>query len=327
MSQRSLNDHLRVNKTGKYVRKSTSRQAHVNAKARPHPPQPQPPLETQVYIVHKEDFKRIVQQLTGNQSSEPSPQNLPQPQRTTPEPINWASSVPPKATAVEEYPHALLESLLEASSASNGDQLQQAFGGYQSHMLPQPQVPTQSMPYSNGLEPVMTTTLSSPWLDALPQQLDGAYSLQPAYEIDAQQMAGAYSLLPAYEIDAQQMAGAYSLQPAYEIDAQQMGGAYSVQPAYEIDAQQMGSAYSQQPAYEIGTQQMDGAYSSQPAYEIDTQQMDGAYSVQPAYEIDTQETNGSYSLEPTTVEYPQPLTPNLTFSSMAPPEDFDLSSI
>ncbi|CAH2034983.1 unnamed protein product [Thlaspi arvense] len=326
MSQRSLNDHLRVNKIGKYVRKSTSHQAHVNAKARPHPPQPQPPLETQVYIVHKDEFKRIVQQLTGNQLSEPSPQNLPQPQRITPEPINWASSVPPKATAVEEYPHALLESLLEASSASNGDQLQQAFGGYQSHMLPQPQVPTQSMPYSNGREPVMTTTLSSPWLDALPQQLDGAYSLQPAYEIDAQQMAGAYCN-PHMRLMLNKWAVLTHCNPHMRLVLNQWAVLTHSNPHMRLVLNKWAVLTHCNPHMGLILNKWAVLTHRNPAYEIDTEQMDGAYSVQPAYEIDTQETNGSYSLEPTTVGYPQPLTPNLTFSSMAQPEDFDLSSI
>ncbi|CAH2034969.1 unnamed protein product [Thlaspi arvense] len=184
MNHRPQNDHLRINKNGKYIRKNIFHQVHFNANAISQPPQP----KTQVYIIDKKDFKSVVQQLTGYQSCESSPQNLPQRQKIRPEPINRTSPVPPNAIAVQEDLHAslcrrYLESLLEDSSESNGDQFQQPFDEYQSHMLAQPQVPIQSMSCSNGLEPVnMTTTLTSPRFDGSPQQMDGAYSFSSTVE-------------------------------------------------------------------------------------------------------------------------------------------------
>ncbi|ESQ33525.1 hypothetical protein EUTSA_v10009422mg [Eutrema salsugineum] len=181
MNQRPQNDHLRVNKTGKYIRKSIFHQIHANANAIFQPQQPQ--QKTQVYIINKNDFKSVVQQLTSYHSCEPLPQSFPKHQKNRPEPVNRTSSVPPITTVVQEDPHVslymrYLQSLLEDSSESDGDQFQQPFDESQSDMLAQTQVPKKSMSYSNGLEPVMTTTLTSPWFDGSLQQIDGAYSLE-----------------------------------------------------------------------------------------------------------------------------------------------------
>ncbi|CAN6585932.1 hypothetical protein C1H46_037344 [Malus baccata] len=71
------NDHLGVNKMGKNIRKSPLHQPKFgNNDARQ---QPQP----QVYNISKNDFRNIVQQLTGSPSQEPlprPPQNPPKPQ-------------------------------------------------------------------------------------------------------------------------------------------------------------------------------------------------------------------------------------------------------
>ncbi|KAF8097085.1 hypothetical protein N665_0295s0007 [Sinapis alba] len=170
MNQRPRNEYLRVNRTGKYTRKSIFDQVHTNVNAIPQQPrQPQP--KTQVYIIDKEDFKSIVQHLTSNQSCEFLPQNLPSRQKTRPEPINQTSPVPLNATAVHVSSHMrYIESLLEESSDSNGDHFQQSFDENQSRV--------QSMPYSNGSNQETTTTLPSLWFDGLPQQMDGAYSMQ-----------------------------------------------------------------------------------------------------------------------------------------------------
>lgn len=167
MNQRPRNDYLRVNRTGKYSRKSIFDQVHTNANAIPQQPrQPQP--KTQVYIIDKEDFKAVVQQLTSNQSCEFLPQNLLNLQKIRPEPT---SPVPLSATGVHVSSHMrYIESLLEESSDSNGDNFQQTSDENQSHIQP--------MSYSNGLKPVMTTTLPSRWFNGSPQQMDGAYSLQ-----------------------------------------------------------------------------------------------------------------------------------------------------
>jgi hypothetical protein len=71
------NDHLGVNKMGKNIRKSPLHQPNfANNPARQ---QPQP----QVYNISKNDFRNIVQQLTGSPSQEPLPRppnNPPRPQ-------------------------------------------------------------------------------------------------------------------------------------------------------------------------------------------------------------------------------------------------------
>ncbi|CAA7026567.1 unnamed protein product [Microthlaspi erraticum] len=181
MDQRSRNDdYSRVNTTRKNIQRSIFHPINGNANAIPQPQQPQP----QVYIINKNDFKSFVQQVTSNyhQSCERLSQNSPKRQKTRPEPIKQTSSAPTNATTVQDDPHVslymrCLQSLLDDSSESyNGDQSQQPFYEYES----QPQVPKQLMTCSNDLEPVMnTTTLTSTWFDdGLPQQMDGANSLE-----------------------------------------------------------------------------------------------------------------------------------------------------
>ncbi|KAE8731939.1 transcription factor MYC2 [Hibiscus syriacus] len=77
-SKNRLNDHLGVNKIGKNIRKSPLHQPNfANNAARQHP-------QPQVYNISKNDFRNIVQQLTGSPSrNDPlprPPQNPPKPQ-------------------------------------------------------------------------------------------------------------------------------------------------------------------------------------------------------------------------------------------------------
>ncbi|VYS47824.1 unnamed protein product [Arabidopsis thaliana] len=173
MYQRPQNDYLRVNK-----RKSNYDQLNADSNSVPQLAQTQP--RVQVYIIDKNDFKSLVQQLTSPQPCDRLPQNIPKHQDIRPEPINWTSSIPPSAMAVQEDPDvslymAYLQSLLEESSGSNGDQFEEPFDKYHSHMMAQsqPQDPTQSMPQSNGFEP-----FPSSWFNGSPQEMHGASSLQ-----------------------------------------------------------------------------------------------------------------------------------------------------
>lgn len=98
------NDHLGVNKIGKNIRKSPLHQPNFANNAARQQPQPQP----QVYNISKNDFRNIVQKLTGSPSQEPlprPPQNPPKPQsmrlqRIRPPPltpINNRPVIPPPA--------------------------------------------------------------------------------------------------------------------------------------------------------------------------------------------------------------------------------------
>ncbi|KAJ0235848.1 VQ motif-containing protein 5 [Hirschfeldia incana] len=189
MNQRPRNDYLRVSRTGKYTRKSIFDLVHANTIPQ-QLRQPQPLPKTQVYIIDKEDFKSFVQHLTSNQSCEILLQNLPTRQKIKPKPT---SPVPLDATGVQGSSHMrYIESLLEESSDSNGDNFQQSSDEYQSHMQPmlyskgdqfqqafdENQSHMQHMPYSNGLKPVMSTTLPSRRFNCSPQQMDSAYLLQ-----------------------------------------------------------------------------------------------------------------------------------------------------
>ncbi|KAJ6327149.1 hypothetical protein OIU78_014099 [Salix suchowensis] len=76
-SKNRQSDHLGVNKIGKNIKKSPLHQP--NFANNPNRQQPQP----QVYNISKNDFRNIVQQLTGSPSQEPlprPPQNPPKPQ-------------------------------------------------------------------------------------------------------------------------------------------------------------------------------------------------------------------------------------------------------
>ncbi|KAG6577702.1 Protein HAIKU1, partial [Cucurbita argyrosperma subsp. sororia] len=78
MDRNRQNENLGVNKLGKNIRKSPIHQPNFgNNAARP---QPQP----QIYNISKNDFRNIVQQLTGSPSQDPqpprAPQNPPKPQ-------------------------------------------------------------------------------------------------------------------------------------------------------------------------------------------------------------------------------------------------------
>lgn len=76
-SKNRPNDHLGVNKMGKNIRKSPLHQPNFNN----NPPRQQP--QPQVYNISKNDFRNIVQQLTGSPSQEPLPRpphNPPKPQ-------------------------------------------------------------------------------------------------------------------------------------------------------------------------------------------------------------------------------------------------------
>ncbi|CAL9217135.1 unnamed protein product [Arabidopsis halleri] len=174
MYQRPQNDYLRVK------RKSNFDQLNADYNTVPQPAQPQP--RVQVYIIDKNDFKSLVQQLTSSQSCGPLPQNIPKHQDIRPEPINQTSSIPPSAMAGQEDPDVslymrYLQSLLEESSGSNGDQFEQSLDEYHSYMMAQahsqPQDPTQSMPQSNGFDP-----FPSSWFNGSPQQMQDASSLQ-----------------------------------------------------------------------------------------------------------------------------------------------------
>ncbi|XP_010540782.1 PREDICTED: protein HAIKU1-like [Tarenaya hassleriana] len=108
-SRQRQSDHLGVNKIGKNIRKSPLHQPNF-ANANTARPQPQP----QVYNISKNDFRSIVQQLTGSPSRESlprPPQNPPKPQNTRlqrirPAPLTQISRppVPPHAMAPPPVP-------------------------------------------------------------------------------------------------------------------------------------------------------------------------------------------------------------------------------
>ncbi|EXB99723.1 hypothetical protein L484_023253 [Morus notabilis] len=108
-NSKNRHDHLGVNKMGKNIRKSPLHQPNYNNNPARQQPQPQ------VYNISKNDFRNIVQQLTGSPSQEPlprPPQNPPKPQsmrlqkiRPPPlTPINRPPLIPPAPVPVAPPP-------------------------------------------------------------------------------------------------------------------------------------------------------------------------------------------------------------------------------
>ncbi|KAL0897001.1 hypothetical protein Bca101_080962 [Brassica carinata] len=80
-------DHLGVNKTGKNIRKSPIHQPNFAANANaPAPARPQ--AQPHVYSVSKNDFRSVVQQLTGSPSRDSLPRPPPQNNNNSPRPQN-----------------------------------------------------------------------------------------------------------------------------------------------------------------------------------------------------------------------------------------------
>ncbi|KAG9454497.1 hypothetical protein H6P81_007401 [Aristolochia fimbriata] len=106
-SRNRQNDHLGVNKIGKSIRKSPIHQSNfANPKQQPQP---------QVYNISKNDFRNIVQQLTGSPSQEPSlmgsvpPLNPPKPpslrlQKIRPPPLSPIARPPIAAPVTGQVP-------------------------------------------------------------------------------------------------------------------------------------------------------------------------------------------------------------------------------
>ncbi|XP_050238826.1 protein HAIKU1 [Mercurialis annua] len=95
---RQQNDLLGVNKIGKNIRKSPLHQPNFVNNANRQQPQPQ------VYNISKNDFRNVVQQLTGSPSQEPLP--LPRPPQNPPKPqsMRLQKIRPPPLTPVNR-PH------------------------------------------------------------------------------------------------------------------------------------------------------------------------------------------------------------------------------
>ncbi|EOA39300.1 hypothetical protein CARUB_v10012318mg [Capsella rubella] len=171
---RPQNDYSRVNTTGKTMRKSNFDQLNTV----PHPPQPQQQQQTQVYIIDKNDFKSLVQQLTSPPQS--FERLVPQIHHKTIQ--DPTLSVPPSAAQedpdVSLYMRYLQSCLLEESSGSNVEQFQQPFDNkYESHVMVHS--PTEVMSQCNGYEQVVVPNSTS-WFNGSPQNMhgDGASSLQ-----------------------------------------------------------------------------------------------------------------------------------------------------
>ncbi|CAK9173395.1 unnamed protein product [Ilex paraguariensis] len=170
-SNRSTNrhdiDHLGVNKMGKNIRKSPIHQPNFNNSARQ---QPQP----QVYNINKNDFRNIVQQLTGSPSHEPlprPPQNPPKSpsmrlQRIRPPPLN-----PINRPRIPIHPPAPPQPPTMVPYVNNFDRPPAHFGQPSPTMLP-PLTPSDSFWPNTAESPVSAYMryLQNSFIDPGPRQ-------------------------------------------------------------------------------------------------------------------------------------------------------------
>ncbi|KAK9927953.1 hypothetical protein M0R45_025112 [Rubus argutus] len=95
-------DHLGVNKMGKNIRKSPLHQPNFGNSAANAPNAARQPPQPQVYNISKNDFRNIVQQLTGSPSQDP----LPRPPQGPPKPqsMRLQKIRPPPLTPINNRP-------------------------------------------------------------------------------------------------------------------------------------------------------------------------------------------------------------------------------
>ncbi|KAF8108930.1 hypothetical protein N665_0104s0240 [Sinapis alba] len=128
-------DHLGVNKTGKNIRKSPIHQPNFAASA-PARPQAQP----QVYSVSKNDFRSVVQQLTGSPSRDSLPRppqnnNSPRPQNTRlqrvrPAPLTEINrpALPLPTMPLQHRPHSFVQPPFPQGTQQQQQQQQPVMG-------------------------------------------------------------------------------------------------------------------------------------------------------------------------------------------------------
>ncbi|TXG54306.1 hypothetical protein EZV62_019562 [Acer yangbiense] len=171
---RHNNDHLGVNKIGKNIRKSPLHQPNFPANNNANRQQPQP----QVYNISKNDFRNIVQQLTGSPSQEPlprPPQNLPKPQSLRLQKIR-----PPPLTPIVNRPH--IPPMVHAPAPAPAPAPIPPPIPYNNNLArPPPPQYGQPMPHYGQLQHV------TPWDSAWPNTADSPIS---AYMRDLQNVIG-----------------------------------------------------------------------------------------------------------------------------------------
>ncbi|KAL5858731.1 hypothetical protein ACOSQ4_000027 [Xanthoceras sorbifolium] len=170
---RHNNDHLGVNKMGKNIRKSPLHQPNFAANNNANRQQPQP----QVYNISKNDFRNIVQQLTGSPSQEPlprPPQNPPKPQSLRLQKIRPPPLTPINRPRVPPMVHPPAPAPTHAPIPPHVP--------YNSNLArpPHPQY-GQPMPHFGQLQPV------TPWDSAWPNTAESPIS---AYMRDLQNVIG-----------------------------------------------------------------------------------------------------------------------------------------
>ncbi|PON87397.1 VQ motif containing protein [Trema orientale] len=193
-SKNRPNDHLGVNKMGKNIRKSPLHQPNFNNNATRQQPQPQ------VYNISKNDFRNIVQQLTGSPSQEP----LPRPPHNPPKPqsMRLQKIRPPPLTPINRPPLVPLPAPVPVAPPpvlyNNSFVRPPQFAQAPSPMPMQPLTPGDSI-WSNTAESPITAYmryLQNSFLDPSPRGNPAQPHLQQQPPPPGQPLAQAPGLLP-----------------------------------------------------------------------------------------------------------------------------------
>lgn len=286
-------DHLGVNKVGKNIKKSPLHQPNISnngARQQPHP---------QVYNISKNEFRNIVQQLTGSPSQEPlprPPQNPPKPQsmrlqRIRPTPLTQINRpqmpppIPVPAPPMPPPPAAYNNSLVRPAQ----------FGQPSPSMMP-PMIPGESVWTNTAESPIsayvryLQTSIMDPGLNGNQAQPQSQLPIQPQFLGQVQNQPPSSALLPNPHVPAllsPRLNG--PVQPMPNVPPPQMNGL--VRPYPNLPSPRMnGPALLPSP-------------TSQYLLPSPTPYMN---LLSPRYPL----------LSPG-IQYPPPLTPNFAFSPMA----------
>ncbi|KAF8379077.1 hypothetical protein HHK36_028504 [Tetracentron sinense] len=188
-SRNNHNEHLGVNKMGKNIRKSPLHQPNF-ANTRP---QPQP----QVYNISKNDFRNIVQQLTGSPSHDP----LPRPPHNPPKPpsMRLQKIRPPPLTPINRPPIPQ-----PALSPLNNSFVRPFQPGQPSHSPRPPLTPGDSVWPNTAESPISAYMryLQNSIIDSGPRPIQHYSQSQPPFQAQFQARPLSSGLLPTPPVPA-----------------------------------------------------------------------------------------------------------------------------
>ncbi|XP_043716779.1 protein HAIKU1-like isoform X2 [Telopea speciosissima] len=185
----SHGEHLGVNKMGKNIKKSPLHQPNFTNTKQPSQPQ--------VYNISKNDFRSIVQQLTGSPSQDPlprPPENPPKSpsmrlQKIRPPPLTpinrhqiSSSATPPAESPISAYMRYLQKSIIDSGPRPTQPP-RQIQPMPSSGLLPTPPPPTHAFPSPHENAPALLPSPTSQFLLPSPSSFLNLLSPQSPYPL------------------------------------------------------------------------------------------------------------------------------------------------